>query len=163
MKIGLPGSPCTPENLNFVWEGCTFSQFRLFACWMALGCQLGPILGPFWVPSWAKLGTKLPYNASSTQHKKLSDEESILVIKIPKIGCQLGPQGGGSANDVFWCYVGSWGPSGPRWPQEPPRALQDAILGPSWCHLGAILGLLSSAVAVGGRSRWIIYVYIGIC
>ena len=58
-KMGLPGPPRTPENLNFVWEGYKFSPFRLFACWMALGCQLGPILGPFWVPSWAMLGTKL--------------------------------------------------------------------------------------------------------
>ena len=67
-------------------------------------------------------------------------------MKLAQHRLNLGPKmaprwkGGGPTNDGFWCYVGSWGPNGPRWPQEPPRALQDAILGPSWCHLGAILG-----------------------
>ena len=33
--------------------------------------------------------------------------------------------GRGPTNAVFWCYVGSWGPSGPRWPPELSRAPKD--------------------------------------
>ena len=51
--------------------------------------------------------------------------------KLRKFGPDLGPTMG-PTNDVFWCYVGSWGPSGPRWPQEPPRAQVNPSSRPQW-------------------------------
>ena len=68
--------PRSIENVTLATTPCTFCTCQLFACWMALGCQLGPILGAFWVPSWAMLGTKLAYNGSSTSCQKLYGKKS---------------------------------------------------------------------------------------
>ena len=56
--------------------------------------------------------------------------ETLFCQTWPTIGPTWAPrwlQDGGrsSTNDGFWCYVGSWGPSGPRWPQEPTKRPQE--------------------------------------
>ena len=66
-----------------------------------------------------------------------------LVIKMSKIGSQLGPQHGGneltfSTLEPSWLHLGANLP--PKWPQDPPRSHLGVILGPFWCHFGAILG-----------------------
>ena len=91
-----------------------------------------------------------------------------------------------STLEPSWLHLGAILP--PKWPQDPPRRHLGAILGPFWYHFGAILvsileqfwgqngwknvptwlqnsliksvaqSLNPSAVAVGGRSRWI-YLY----
>ena len=66
-----------------------------------------------------------------------------LVMKMSKMGSQLGPQHGGneltfSPLKPSWLHLGAILPS--KWLQDPPRSHLGAILEPSWSHFGVILG-----------------------
>ena len=66
---------------------------------------------------------------------------TTLVLKMSKMGSQLGPQHGGnelgfSTLEPSWLHLGANLP--PKWPQDPPRAHLGTILGRFWCHFGAI-------------------------
>ena len=83
-------------------------------------------------PSWSHLVTSWPYLGPSLSNLcQLVLKKTFCEFTLGQIG-QLEPQDGskrgvpeGSANQLFGCYVGSWGPSGPRWLQEPSRRPQE--------------------------------------
>ena len=88
----------------------------------------GTILEPSWnnlKSTWTNLH-QLGVNLCHLDLKKTSYE-----FTLGHIG-QLGPQNGSkmgvpkrSANQLFGCHVGSWGPRKPRWPQEPTKRPQE--------------------------------------